>query len=446
MTPAERRAAWWWCALLAALLAAVAAVVIPWDWLPGGRLPAHGADAGLDADTLARIDDYRDRVVPLGLAAQAVSLVVALALGLTPAGARLVRALPGRRWWPLHLAVTVLVLVVVGRLAVLPLSIPAEVARRDAGLSTLSWPGWLLDVARGVLVDTVSTTVALAVLVALVRWGRRGWWLLVSAAAGALVVLGSYVYPVLVEPVFNSFTPMRDGPLRSSLVELASDDGVAVDEVLVADASRRTTALNAYVSGFGSTRRIVVYDTLLREAPADEVRLVVAHELGHAEADDVLTGTLLGAAGAAAGVTLLLVVATDPRVRRRVGVAGLGTVEAVPLVLGLAAVGALLAAPVHATMSRAVEARADVHALELTEDVETFVAMQRRLATANLSDPDPPTWLRVWFGTHPTTAQRIALAEGWADREGRGTTVGGPSGGAAGSPHVGAHPSATLAR
>ena len=417
MTSAERRAAWCWCAFGAALLAVVAATVVPWDWLPGGRLAATDPDAGLAPATLERIDHYRDRVVPLGLAATAVSLVVALGLALTPAGARLVRALPGRRRWPLHLLVAVLALVLVGRLAVLPVSIPTEIARREAGLSTLTWPGWLLDVGRGVLVETLSTTLALVVLLAFVRWGRRGWWLLVSAAAAALVVAGSYAYPVLVEPVFNSFTPMRDGDLRTSLVELAEDDGIAVDEVLVADASRRTTALNAYVSGFGSTRRIVVYDTLLRAAPPEQVRLVVAHELGHAEADDVLTGTLLGAAGVASGVTLLLVVASHPRVRRRAGVDGLGTVEAVPLLLGLAAAASLLAVPVQGVVSRAVEARADLHALELTGDVATFEAMQRRLASANLSDPDPPAWLQVWFGTHPTTAQRIALAQGWADRE-----------------------------
>jgi len=413
VSSAERRAPWAWLALTTLTLVVLAAVLVPWDWLPGGSSASVDPTAGLPADTLAAIDDYRDTVVPLGLAGTAVSLAVALGLALTPIGARLVRRLPGQRWWPLHLAVTVLTLIVIGRLAVLPLAVPAELAQRDAGLSTQNWPSWTLDVARGVLVEAVATTLALLVIVGLARWGRQGWWWLASVLAGAFVVAGSFLYPLLVEPVFNDFEPMRAGPLRTSLVELAAEDGMAVDEVLVADASRRTTALNAYVSGLGSSRRIVVYDTLLDGAPDDQVRLVVAHELGHAEADDVLVGTSLGALGAVAGITLLVLVAGSGPVRRRSSVRTLGAVEVVPLALGLAAVATLLSLPAQNLVSRAVEARADVHALGLTGDVRTFAAMQRRLATANLSDPDPPRWLYGWFATHPTVTERIALARGW---------------------------------
>ena len=107
-------------------------------------------------------------------------------------------------------------------------------------------------------------------------------------------MLFSFIFPVLVEPVFNRFTPMPAGDLRDSLLALAKKDGVPVRDVLVADASRRTTALNAYVSGLGPTRRIVVYDTLLNQAPPEQVRAVVAHELGHARNGDVVTGTVIG--------------------------------------------------------------------------------------------------------------------------------------------------------
>ena len=99
--------------------------------------------------------------------------------------------------------------------------------------------------------------------------------------------------------------------------------------------------------------------------------------------------------------------------RRRAGIDGLGQVEAVPFVLGVSAAALLLALPVQNVVSRAIEARADVHSLELTGDAETFSAMQRRLATANLSDPDPATPLYLWFASHPTTSQRLALAVGW---------------------------------
>src|SRR6185312_7242543 len=112
------------------------------------------------------------------------------------------------------------------------------------------------------LIDAGLTALALLLLVGLARRAPRTWWAWAAGAAAVLVVAGSFLWPVFVEPAFNSFTPMAAGHLRTDLLELARRNGTPVDDVLVADASRRTTSLNAYVSGFGSTRRIVVYDTV----------------------------------------------------------------------------------------------------------------------------------------------------------------------------------------
>src|SRR3712207_9103699 len=112
-------------------------------------------------------------------------------------------------------------------------------------------------------IDAGLTALALLVLILLARRVPRTWWAWAGAGAAALVVVGSFLWPVLMEPAFNEFEPLADGPLRSDLLELAELNGTPVADVLVSDASRRTTALNAYVSGFGSTRRIVLYDTVL---------------------------------------------------------------------------------------------------------------------------------------------------------------------------------------
>jgi STE24 endopeptidase len=222
---------------------------------------------------------------------------------------------------------------------------------------------------------------------------------------------GSFVYPVVVEPLFNHFTPMKAGPLRSDVFRLAEQEHVHIGDVLVADASRRTTTLNAYVSGFGSTRRVVVYDTLLDGLPQAQIEMIVAHELGHAKHDDVLLGTTLGALGSAFGIGLLGLVLGSRRVLERADARGLADARAVPLVLALAVVGSLLASPVQNTISRAIEARADRTALEATHDPETFIEMQRQLALRSLADPTPPAWSQFWFGSHPTTLQRIGMAE-----------------------------------
>jgi STE24 endopeptidase len=222
---------------------------------------------------------------------------------------------------------------------------------------------------------------------------------------GVLVMVGSFVYPVLVEPAFNHFTPLPDGPLRTRILQVAAAEHVHLDDVLVADASRRTTTLNAYVSGFGSTRRVVLYDTVLKDLPRDQIIAIVAHELGHARHDDVLTGSLLAALGATLGIGLLGLVL--PLVRRR---PALRDPTVVPLVLALVAIGTLLSSPVTNGLSRLIETRADVDSLLTTRNALAFQQLQRELALHSLSD-EPPAWSQLWFGSHPTTMERIAIAD-----------------------------------
>jgi STE24 endopeptidase len=218
-------------------------------------------------------------------------------------------------------------------------------------------------------------------------------------------MVGSFVYPVLVEPAFNRFTPLRDGPLRTDILRLADREHVHLDDVLVADASRRTTTLNAYVSGFGSTRRVVLYDNVVRDLPRDQVLSIVAHELGHARHNDVLTGSVLAALGTVLGVGLLGLVL--PLVR---GSPGLRDPAVVPLVAALVAIATLLSSPVNNGLSRLIETRADVASLEATRDPVVFEKMQRELDLRSLSD-NGPAWSHFWFGSHPTTLERIAIAE-----------------------------------
>jgi STE24 endopeptidase len=214
--------------------------------------------------------------------------------------------------------------------------------------------------------------------------------------------------------VFNRFTPLAAGPLRTDLIAMADRDGVGVRDVLVADASRRTRAVNAYVSGIGPTRRIVVYDTLLREASPAEVQSVVAHELGHARDGDVVTGTVVGALGAASAACLLYLMGGWTGLLRLARVDSLGEPRAVALLLAIVAVAGLVAGPAQAAISRRIESRADRHALALTGDATTFAAMQARLSRVNLGDPDPNPVEHLLFGSHPTTVQRMAAAAAWA--------------------------------
>jgi Zn-dependent protease with chaperone function len=415
---AARRAAAVACCVLGLGLVVTVAVTTPWHPLPGPGLPADPARDFTPAE-LARERAFAAALRPPGYLGLAASLLSVLILGLSPLGARLLGYVtrPARRW-PLGVAAAAIVVTVVPRAAALPFDAWTETVLRRYGLSTQRWPGWALDQLKSFGVTAVVWAVALVLLHLLVRRFPRHWWAPAAAGGFVLVVAISFGYPLLVEPVFNSFTPMRAGPLRTELLQLAKDDGVPVRNVLIADASRRTTTLNAYVSGFGSTRRIVVYDTLLRSTPPGEIKLIVAHELGHAKRGDVLYGTLLGGLGVAVGVCGLYLLTTSPRVLRRAGVAAVTDPRAVALVLALVTIGLQVAGPVQNLISRRIEARADVHALDLTRDPRTFIRMQRALSVRNLSDLRPnPIEYGLW-ATHPTGPERIAMARAWARRHG----------------------------
>jgi STE24 endopeptidase len=409
----------WAAAVLAVLLIAliaVAAALIPWHRPPAPRADQLAALGQLPSEQVAKARAFHSALRPPVYAGLAAGLLAALVLGLTPLGAAVVSAV-GRLFggnWIAQAVLGGLAVVLLAELVTLPFAAWRHTVVVRYGISTQSWGGWAVDVAKSYAVGALIGGLALLGFYTVIRFAPRWWWAFAAAGAAGLVVLLSFVVPVLVEPVFNKFTPMPDSPLRTALLALAERDGVAVRDVLVADASRRTRAVNAYVSGLGPTRRIVVYDTLLTEATPDEVISVVAHELGHTRHSDVRTGTLVGALGTAAGVIVLYLVGSWTGVLRLAGVASIGEPQAIGLVLALATIAGLAGGPAQAFVSRRIEARADAHALELTGDPATFEAMQWRLSAVNLSDPDPPAWEHVLTASHPSTVERMAAARAYA--------------------------------
>jgi Zn-dependent protease with chaperone function len=274
---------------------------------------------------------------------------------------------------------------------------------RRWGFSTQGSGGWLGDRAKGLAVSVVLGAGAWAAAVALART-FPGWWAVPAGAALALaVLLLSFVAPVVLEPLFNRLRPLEDEALAASLHLLSQRAGVPVREVLVADASRRTTKVNAYVSGIGRTRRVVVFDTLLQAAGPAEVEVVVAHELGHRRDGHVAKFTLLAMAGAVVAVAVLWAVLGtrmgDPRTLP----------EALLLLLALE----LAALAPGAALSRRFERAADRCSLELTEQPAAFARAHLQLARRNLSDLDPPRLVYLLLFSHPTAPERLALGRAW---------------------------------
>lgn len=400
----------------------LAVVLVPWHPYSGGPLRVPDADTVFTPEQLQRATAHSHAARWLGRTSLVVSLVVACLLGFSRFGPAVSARLRGP-WW-LRTLVLVVLVTVLGRIATLPFGLALQHQERQYGLSRQSWPAYLQDVAIGALVAAVAASIAILVLLGIIRRWPRAWPAIAGTVLAALVLLGSFVYPVLVQPLFNDFHPLPDGALRTQVMQIAAQEGVRLDDVLVADASRRTTQINAYVTGFGSTRRVVLYDNLVETLPRGEVLSVVAHELGHAKHDDVMIGTLLGVAAAFAGVGVLGLLLGPLTRRRHAGTPTDSTVTSaepaavpansaglVPILLALFAIGSVLSLPVQNTISRRIETRVDVVALRVTQDEASFVALQKRLALSSMADPTPPTWSQFVFGSHPTALQRIALAE-----------------------------------
>ena len=349
---------------------------------------------------------------PIGLGIDLTALAL---VAFSPVGDALFDPLDGLPWWAQTLAYATITILLTTLLA-LPLSFWAGYLREHRyGFSTQSRRGWTADRAKGLAVGLVLAAVALLGLVGLARALPRWWPLATAMAAAVLVVVLGFVAPVILEPLFNRFGPLEDEELARSLRQLSVAAGVPVEQVLVADASRRTRKQNAYVSGFGRTRRLVLYDTLLEDAEPRQVRLVLAHELGHRRAGHLVKGTILAVAGAAAFVLLLWALLQRAPLLDALDVDGPGDPRVVPFVLLLAMALQVVAAPFGAGVSRRWERQADRISLDLTHDPLAFEEMMRSLALANLSDLDPPGPVYLALFSHPTPPERIAAARGFAN-------------------------------
>jgi STE24 endopeptidase len=406
--PPDRRVALVVTAVGGIAFVVLAIVLVPWHPVPGGTPSPAAASSVFSSDEIARAEDFSYWARVWSWSSLAVSLVVACALGFTRWGQRLVGRLPG--WWWVRVILGVALVELVGRVITLPFAVLLRRHVLDYGLSTQAWSGFAADLVKHEAVTIVATSIMLIVLIGCARRWRRSWPAVAGGLLGVLVLAGSFIYPVAIEPLFNSFTSLPDGQLRTAVFQLADQEGVPIDDVLVADASRRTTTLNAYVSGFGGTRRVVLYDNLVDDVPQDQVLSVVAHELAHAKHDDVLTGSLLGSAGAVFGVGLLALLVGAVAERPRQARLSMRDPAVVPLVLALIAIGTVLSSPIENGISRQIETRADVDALQVTQDGDAFIGVQRELALRSLADPTPPAWSQFWFGSHPTGLTRIAIA------------------------------------
>src|SRR5579884_679923 len=240
----------------------------------------------------------------------------------------------------------------------------------------------------------------------------RRWWQILWAILIPLLFIQFVLSPVLIAPAYNHFTPLSPGPLRTKILALAGRAGITGARVFVEDTSRRTTHVNAYVTGIGPTTRIVLNDTALQSLPEKELLGMLAHEMGHYVEGHSWVNFAANVVGS--GIFFWLASRLLPWEIRRWGdrwrLHGICDIAALPVILLTIRLFLLVQDPLSNTLSRTLEHRADAFALRLTGDGDSLARLFVRFAEIDYSDPNPPAILQFWFGTHPTLSQRIAFA------------------------------------
>jgi STE24 endopeptidase len=289
-------------------------------------------------------------------------------------------------------------------LVILPLSFyRGYIVEHQFGLSNQSVGLWFADFGKEKAIDMLISVAAFTGLYALMVYIPKYWWLIAASVMALFVVIGVYLYPVLIEPLYFKFKPLQDQELREEILEVTDKAGIEVNDILVVDASRRTVKANAYFTGFGNTRRIVFYDNLLNNFTREETLNVIAHEAAHWRYAHIVKSIAIGISAGFLGLYILSVIIDRTGLR--------GDFRSIFIIMLLISFITFLTAPAQNALSRHFERQSDQLTLEITEGYDAQVKLLKGLAEANLSNVNPHPVIRALLYSHPPILERIKTAE-----------------------------------
>ena len=314
------------------------------------------------------------------------------------------------RKWIIAIALYFIAFTVITFLADLPLSYYQGFVREHAyGLSNQTFGKWARDQVTGLLVGIVGGVVFMWVPYLLLWKSPRRWWLYTGLAAVPFIVLVVLVQPIWIDPLFNKFGPMKDKTLEADILRLADQAGIEGSRVFEVAKSEDTNAVNAYVAGFGTTKRIVLWDTILAKLNREQLLVVMGHEMGHYVLNHIwkqlliLPALIIAALWAVHRSSSWLI----DRYRQRFGFSELADIASLPLILVLFSVASLVVTPIALAVSRHFEHEADRFGLEITHDNYAAASAFVKLQQENLGVPRPGPLFVWWRASHPTLGDRI---------------------------------------
>ena len=287
------------------------------------------------------------------------------------------------------------------------------------GFNTTTPKLWVMDFIKSLLISTVLMSAAIVAGLWLIRWVPDYWWLMVWGFLLLFSTFIMYISPYAIEPLFNKFTPVEDETLREKIVALAQKAGIRASRVLRVDASRRSRHTNAYFTGIGKTKRIILYDTLMEGMTHEEILAVLAHEIGHWKKRHLLKGMVL------LEVLSLVALYCSSRLTQGDFLLSLFRVgqdtffAKVILLVFLGGILSKLLGPLMNSLSRKNEREADRASYELTGDAGSMVQVFAKLSRENLANLYPhPLYVTLYY-SHPPVLERIRAITEMGEISGR---------------------------
>ncbi len=292
------------------------------------------------------------------------------------------------------------------------------------GLSVQNWGSWFGDVLKGQAVSLIILIVAIWLLVTLIRKFPRYWWFFAWLIAVPFFIFLIFLAPIVIDPLFNKFEPLdKSNPqLVDAIQQVTKRGGLEIprDRMFLMNASEKVTTLNAYVTGFGPSKRVVVWDTTIQKATTPETLFVFGHEMGHYVLNHIVIGISATAVGLFIGFYLLYRIANRafPRFQQRWHMRELSDWAAVPMLLLIFSVISLISQPIGSTFSRQLEHNADVYGLEVTHGInadskEAAAHAFQTLGELSLSYPYPSDFYVFWYADHPPIRDRVPFAHNY---------------------------------
>src|SRR6202161_3343102 len=284
---------------------------------------------------------------------------------------------------------------------------------RNFQLSTQPVRSWLWDEAKGFLVGLVLAGIVVELLYFMIRQSPQHWWLITWALFMGLFILLAQLAPVVLFPIFYKFEPLDNEDLRRRLIQLGERAGTRVRGVYRWKLSEKSKKANAALTGLGSTRRIILADTLLDNYTPEEIEAVLAHELGHHVHRHILKSIFVQAGITFVGFWLANSVLTFA-VERRNMFETMSDFANLPLLILVSTVLSFLLMPALNAYSRFNERQADRYCFQSVASVEPFISSMNKLAEQNLAEKTPSRWVEWLLHSHPAIGKRTAAAEAWA--------------------------------